>query len=309
MKLDMHFHSKLSDGRKTSEEIIDLAIKRKIGFLACTEHDIINTEFPIIAARFGIKSCEAVEISWTDTKHSQHLHLTCYSKSFSQKTHKILEDSRLGRQRKMILQIELLKNNWFDIEWNSFLEYFKKKWVNIDNFNSSHLSTYVFKNSNNIELLTKLTWEKLDRDLFIKYCLKEEWKYSWIWSVAIPEYEPSLELCGEVAKEDKAILSLAHPNFKLTQEQFIERIWYYMECGINAVEINSKATKDWVHLILKYQKKFNYLLTFWSDSHFKEHDDNEHWSFWKMNRFVNEDIISINLYMLQKKLNLIINNQ
>jgi predicted metal-dependent phosphoesterase TrpH len=49
MKTDMHFHSKLSDGRITTSEIIDIAIKNKAEFIACTEHDIINVDFPILA--------------------------------------------------------------------------------------------------------------------------------------------------------------------------------------------------------------------------------------------------------------------
>jgi hypothetical protein len=48
----------------------------------------------------------------------------------------------------------------------------------------------------------------------------------------------------------------------LTQEEFRERIAYYMDCGINAIEINAKATKSWVELILEYKERYQYILTF-----------------------------------------------
>jgi predicted metal-dependent phosphoesterase TrpH len=58
MKTDLHFHSKLSDGRITSREIIEIALKKKAEFIACTEHDIINVDFPILAKEQGIESLE-----------------------------------------------------------------------------------------------------------------------------------------------------------------------------------------------------------------------------------------------------------
>ncbi|EKE27545.1 MAG: hypothetical protein ACD_3C00194G0005 [uncultured bacterium (gcode 4)] len=301
MRIDMHFHSKLSDWRLTNGEIIALAKQKGAGFIACTEHDIINTEFPKLAQEAGFKSVEAVEISWIDLKYDKHLHLTCYAQKFSQEVHNILDSSRAWRQDKMRAQISLLQTHWFAIDWENFLEFYKVRWVNVDNFNSSHLSSYIYMQNSNISLIEKLTWEKLDRDSFIKKCLKDEWKYSWVWAVKISEYEPSLEKCSKMAKDNNAILSLAHPNFKLTQEEFRERIAYFLDLGINAVEINAKASKSWVDLILEYREKYGFILTFWSDCHFNENDDKEHWEFLTVNPYISELMINLNIYYLQKK--------
>ncbi|EKE29884.1 MAG: metal-dependent phosphoesterase [uncultured bacterium (gcode 4)] len=302
MRIDMHFHSKFSDGRLTAVEIIELAKQKWAGFIACTEHDVINTEFPKLAREAGFKSVEAVEISWKDRKYDKHLHFTCYAQKFSQEVHEVLDSSRAWRQDKMRAQISLLQWHWFIIDWKNFLEFYRERWVNVDNFNSSHLSSYVYMQDTNIALVEKLTGEKLDRDWFVKNCLKDEWRYPWIWAVLMPEYEPSIEKCSEMARDNNAILSLAHPNFKLTQNQFRERIAYYLELGINAVEINAKANKSWVDLILEYREKLGYILTFWSDCHFKENDDNEHWEFLAINPFISEQMISLNNYYIQKKL-------
>lgn len=302
MKIDLHFHSTLSDGRKTSSEIIRIAKQKKMDFIACTEHDIINTRFPELAIKAWMKSVEAVEISSYDEKHDQHLHLTCYSKKFSWRIFDVLKASREGRQVKAKKQIDLLRENGFKINLKDFYDFFENKWVNIENINSSHLSSYIFLFKENIELIEKLTWEKLTRDQFIRECLKDEWRYPFVWAVTIPEYEPEIWFSWILAKENDAILSLAHPNWKLTKEKFEERIGHYIEKWINAVEINSKASKWWVKLIMKYQKIYWYILTFWSDCHFKPYTDGEHWDMWDLNPFIDEFTVGVHDYYIQKKL-------
>ena len=56
--MDLHFHSTLSDGCKTSEEIITLAKERGIGLIINTDHDIVNQETPRLARQAGIMSFE-----------------------------------------------------------------------------------------------------------------------------------------------------------------------------------------------------------------------------------------------------------
>ncbi len=302
MKIDLHFHSSLSDWRKDSSEMVKIAKAKWLDFAVCTDHDVVNKEFSILANKAWIKSCEAVEISSNDEKYSQHLHLTCYSKHFSRNIDNILKESMAWRQEKSKRQIRVLKNNGFNISEKKFLEFFIKKWVNVENINSYHISSYIYCFPENIILIEKLTWEKMDKNEFLKQCLKEEWRFPWVWSVRVDEYVPNLQTCWRMAKENNAILSVAHPNFKLTQEEFKERIEHYLNCWINWVEINSKATKSWVKLILKYQKKYDYIITFWSDCHFRENEDDEHWEFWEMNSFVSQDLIDLNMYYFEKKL-------
>ncbi|MDD2566279.1 MAG: PHP domain-containing protein [Candidatus Gracilibacteria bacterium] len=305
--LDMHFHSKLSDGRKTNGEIIKEAKKQGLEFITCTDHDIINTEFPTLAIANGIKSVEAVEISGFDENLKRHLHLTCYSQGFNSEIHEVLKLSRAGRQEKIELQVELLVSKGFQIEFKKFFEYFKNKGINPLNLNSSHLSSYIYGNQYNIDLIKKLTGEKLSRDEFIKECLKDEGKYHQIGAVTIPEYEPNLQKCVSLAKQNSAILSIAHPNSKFTTREFKRRIEYYLELGINAVEINAKASQKWVKLILNLREKYNFILTFGSDCHFKSYLENEHGELGKMNPYVPQNMVNLNLYYIQKKLGLIKN--
>ena len=58
MKFDLHFHTTHSDGAKAPEEIVAMAKKRNIAFLACTDHDLINTDIPAFAQAAGIAALE-----------------------------------------------------------------------------------------------------------------------------------------------------------------------------------------------------------------------------------------------------------
>jgi predicted metal-dependent phosphoesterase TrpH len=58
MKFDLHFHTTLSDGMKTSEEAVKIAQERGLQFMACTDHDLINTQVPEFAKSAGIETVQ-----------------------------------------------------------------------------------------------------------------------------------------------------------------------------------------------------------------------------------------------------------
>ena len=58
MKFDLHFHTTLSDGGKTPEETVQIAKNLGLEFIACTDHDLVNTEVPRLAREAGIGAVE-----------------------------------------------------------------------------------------------------------------------------------------------------------------------------------------------------------------------------------------------------------
>ena len=44
-QIDMHFHTKLSDGKKENDEIIKILNPKKVDLVIATEHDIQNQDF------------------------------------------------------------------------------------------------------------------------------------------------------------------------------------------------------------------------------------------------------------------------
>ena len=303
MRTDCHFHTNLSDWKFDNAQVIALAKENNVNFAICTDHDIVNHEFPKLALASGILSSEWVEVSCFDDKNDHHLHFTTYSKKFNWKVTKILENTRNGRKVKILSQISLLQKNWFKIEANEFYDFFAKK-TNIDNLNVSHLSSYILRFPENVAHIKKLTWENLNMEQFLLRCLKIEWDLKHIWAVELKRYEPTISEFWLVAKQENYIFSLAHPNFKMTQEKFKQRIKNYLDLWVNAVEINILADKSWVELILEFQKKFDFLLTFWSDCHFKTGRWEKHWEFWNINPHINQELVNLNLEKLKKKLEL-----
>ncbi len=58
MKFDLHFHTTLSDGGKTPEQTVAIAKELGLQFMACTDHDLVNTEVPRLAREVGIDTAE-----------------------------------------------------------------------------------------------------------------------------------------------------------------------------------------------------------------------------------------------------------
>ncbi|EKD66420.1 MAG: hypothetical protein ACD_49C00044G0022 [uncultured bacterium (gcode 4)] len=303
MKTDCHFHTNLSDWKFDNAQVIAQAKEKWVKFAICTDHDIVNSEFPHLARTSWILSYEWVEASCFDEKNNHHLHFTTYSKKFNGKVTRILEKTRDWKKIKISSQIALLQKNWFRVEIKEFYDFYSTK-TNIDNLNSYHLASYILRFPENLELIKKLTWENLNIEQFLLRCLKIEWDLKHIWAVEIEWYEPTIAEFWQVAKQENYIFSLAHPNFKMTQEKFRQRIEYYLNLWVNAVEINVQAEKSRVELILKFQKKYDFLLTFWSDCHFKTNKWEKHWGFWDINPYVSQELVNLNLENLKKKLEL-----
>jgi predicted metal-dependent phosphoesterase TrpH len=67
MKIDLHVHSKASDGKLTVQKIFKEATDRKIAFMALTDHDsiIIQTQAIAEAKKAGIRYITGVELNVT----------------------------------------------------------------------------------------------------------------------------------------------------------------------------------------------------------------------------------------------------
>lgn len=76
MKIDLHIHTKMSDGELTPKEVIDKAIENKVKVISIADHDTIETyteEFIQYAENKGIKLIKGVEISTKINKCGIHV--------------------------------------------------------------------------------------------------------------------------------------------------------------------------------------------------------------------------------------------
>lgn len=76
MKIDLHIHTKMSDGELTPKEVIDKAIENKVKVISIADHDTIEAyteEFIQYAENKGIKLIKGVEISTKINKCGIHV--------------------------------------------------------------------------------------------------------------------------------------------------------------------------------------------------------------------------------------------
>ncbi|MDP2103365.1 MAG: PHP domain-containing protein [Candidatus Gracilibacteria bacterium] len=286
---DLHFHSTLSDGRKTPEEIVELARGQGIGMAVCTDHDRINGVFTALAREHHIESVDGVEASIMS--EGKQIHLATYSNHFSEATRKILDNTRGGRIKKILSQIEALESNGFIISSDDFLDHYMIQGISPRQLNITNLAEFIWKNSRNRETAENFLGKDVTQQSFLKQCLWKEGDMHWVATPDVKKsiYVPTVRKYIETLDLD-AIISLAHPNFTFHDTHtFREQIGRLVDQGVNAVELNALADKTWVHAILHVKHEYNLILTMGSDSHFKREADKKHALFGTINPYLDDN--------------------
>ena len=292
-KFDMHFHSTISDWKNTPGEIIKKAKNIWLWMITLTDHDMISDDkFIDDANEAWIITNKSVEISSRNYESGKSLHLTCYAKSFSLRTYDILNNTKLWKIEMIKAQILKLKEKWFDIDYDIFCEYVKIKWKDLESVNKFNVSEYLFLNPKNKLLALNIYWKEISEVDFFLIFMKEWWEYHWEYWIKVSDYEPSIEIAWQLATSNNAILSIAHPNFSFSKvwiSWFHKVIPEYVDKWINAIEINSKASKKWIEAIYQIKKRYNLLLTAWSDNHQIWFTDDKHSDFWELNPLLSDE--------------------
>lgn len=80
MKGDLHCHTKLSDGSEGIEEVIAMAKRIGLDFIAITDHDTISSlsRAKVLAKRYGVQIIPGTEFSCWDYKRNRKVHILCY---------------------------------------------------------------------------------------------------------------------------------------------------------------------------------------------------------------------------------------
>lgn len=80
MSIDLHCHTKISDGSIGVEELIAIAKRRGLSAIAVTDHDAVTgaTRAAMIGKRQGIEVIHGIEFSAYDTQRENAAHILCY---------------------------------------------------------------------------------------------------------------------------------------------------------------------------------------------------------------------------------------
>ena len=319
LKIEMHCHSTLSDGRNTSEEVLLEAKRLGLNFLALTDHDRISPpEFQQSLRDWGIMTCDGVEISARNFDLDKSLHLVSYANIFKQSLHDVLDSTITWKVKMYEGQIDKLIKVWLSGNLEGFELYMRRnhgRWLRSANkwFLAHYMHRVPWNKKKMQDILWELLWESKDVVwLFYSECLKREGNlYDTYWYES-DEYEPSVECAvNEVVDKSWGIISMAHPNVTFDDKkwwikEFQRTFPDYVEKWINGVEINTMASSEWVKAILEVQREHDLILTFWSDCHQIGYRwaDGKHSTIWKQNAHVSHGMREHNFWKFQDTLSI-----
>ncbi len=125
MEVDLHTHTTVSDGVLDPEELVDLAVKKGVRYLAITDHDA--TDGLLRAGEEAKKHpsltlIPGIELSTDVPSGEVHMlgYLMDYDDPDFQATLRQFRESREGRARKMV---EKLNDMGMDINWDNVMKY------------------------------------------------------------------------------------------------------------------------------------------------------------------------------------------
>ncbi|MCH2188342.1 PHP domain-containing protein [Candidatus Gracilibacteria bacterium] len=297
---DMHFHTDASDGYATWEERLESAIKKGLHVVTPTDHDIVTSPQFIESAREqGIFTWPSVEISAHNPEQQYSLHITHYANHYNDTLNDVLAHTREQKESLTHKRLEVLLNKDFSGSIDDFIDFFKKQGRSKASLNKFDMAHYLLSYEKNMRIVQGILGDSIKNKKFIhqvlsfyESCLKDDQTFPDFYNVRVPKYEPDIDLLYNdiIGRDD--ILCIAHPNhtFK-TIERFRNELPYYVERGVNAVEINSCADKDWVQAIYQVIKKYNLILTLGSDNHKPGMTDNKHGDFGVLNPNLSQDQI------------------
>lgn len=220
-----------------------------------------------------------MELSSSDYRNdAKAAHLTCYTWEFRGRIFSILDKVQEARRIKILLQIQRLQKGGFHIVKEVFFSHWEDHGSSLANLNNGHICEYLLMDPLNEAIAREKMGNAYDKATFIRRALSRSGDFAHIGSITdLPAYEPSVELCGELAQENDAVLSIAHPNHTFsTLEEFGELAPSYIERGASALEIHISTPPEWIRAILEIRARFDLLLTFGSDCHFDTRNDGKH---------------------------------
>ena len=254
--IDMHTHTNYSDGDLSPQELIRLAIDKRIGTLAITDHDTIegikkvNRNEDIIVDS-GIEIINGIELSAKSDKG--RMHILGYG----------IDLNNVVLNRKMVD----LKDNSINSVL-SIMEQIKRDYG--IRFSYEDIKELVNSNHNLgrpdlAKLCVKYGYATTSQDAFDKYLIEAYNKTrQTIKGLLYQE-------CLDLIKNSGGIPVLAHPkSLELSEKEFLILLKDMISCGLKGIEVyHSSHSKEEMDYYLKIANKYDLLISGGSDFHGK----------------------------------------
>jgi predicted metal-dependent phosphoesterase TrpH len=203
MKIDLHIHSKSSDGTFTAEEIIKEAKQRNIEFMSITDHDSISCQgvATALARQAGIRYVSGVELNVTFSHPEYHkgkaVSLDFLGYQFEPKDNEFSAKLQLMARYREERAAKILKNLNAEFEKEGIEKLTEKDFdliqASVDGtLGRPHIADY----------LVKTGVVQTRQEAFDKYLVKCD----------VPKYPLFLEEASKLVRSARGKLVLAHPN-------------------------------------------------------------------------------------------------
>lgn len=246
--IDLHTHTKASDGEFTPKELIDLAISKHMTAIAITDHDTVDglEEAEEYAKDKDITLIPGIELEAKVEKGQMHilgLFIDYNNKEFKEKLNAIRE-YRNSRNDKFIEEFNKIG---FEISLEELIKESNGKTIGKPHFARIFLKKGYVKNKD---------------EMFDKYFNKEPFN----------KFKKSFYSPKEVItmiKKVNGIAILAHPqSLKLEDDELIAKIEELKLYGLDGMECyHTKQTEEEMIKFHNIAKEYNLLITKGSDFH------------------------------------------
>lgn len=254
--IDMHAHTNYSDGNLSPQALIRLAIDKRIGTLAITDHDTIEGIKKVnrnenIIVDSGIEIINGIELSAKTDKGRMHIlgyGIDLNNEALNKKMVN-LRDNSINSVLSIMEQIKIdygIRFSYEDI----------KKLVNANhNLGRPDLA----------KLCVKYGYATSLQDAFDKYLIDAHNKTRQT-SKGIQYQE-----CLELIKNSGGIPVLAHPkSLELSEKEFLILLKEMINCGLKGIEVyHSSHSKEEMNYYLEIANQYGLLISGGSDFHGK----------------------------------------
>lgn len=254
--IDMHTHTNYSDGDLSPEKLIRLAIDKRIGTLAITDHDTIEGIKKVnrnenIIVDSGIEIINGIELSAKTDKGRMHIlgyGIDLKNKALNKKMI-VLKDNSINSVLSIMEQIKRdygIRFGYDDI----------KELVNANhNLGRPDLA----------KLCVKYGYATSSQDAFDKYLIDAHNKTRQT-SKGLQYQE-----CLELITNSGGIPVLAHPkSLELSEKEFLILLKEMISCGLKGIEVyHSSHSKEEMDYYLEIANQYGLLISGGSDFHGK----------------------------------------
>jgi predicted metal-dependent phosphoesterase TrpH len=216
-RVDLHLHTRHSDGRLSPAELAALLAESRVAVAALTDHDTLEgiPELEAAAAPYGIRIIPGVEVSVEN--EGQDLHILAYFPDPGhQELGRMLAGIRASRQVRIRAMVEALNGLGVSITERDVLA----RAPRADAVGRGHLA----------QALVEKEWVGLHRDAFRYYIGADGPAYR-------PKRTPGPERCLEILRSAGAVTVLGHPGaYRLSP--ILDRL---VAAGLDGLEVYHPA--------------------------------------------------------------------